>query len=152
VFNTGHVTGEEAVRLVAEARRRGVARILCPAAYFSAEECMAVAEQGAFVEFSFFVLSHATAIGQTMIDSERHRFAPVALEHVAACIRACGGPARVVLSSDSGAYVLPPPVEAFREMLVMVQSCGFADEEIRQMSAHNPARLFLRGAGGGDHA
>ncbi len=147
VFNTGHVTGDEAIRLVAEARRRGIAKILVPASYYAVEECVALAELGALTEFSFFVLSHATAIGQTMIDSEKHRFPPVRLDHVASCIRAIG-PERVVLSSDSGSYVLPPPVEAFREMLVMIQSCGFTDAEMRMMAARNPARLFLRGAQG----
>ncbi|WP_270933468.1 DUF6282 family protein [Falsiroseomonas oryzae] len=147
VFNTGHVTGDEALRLVTEARRRGVRHILCPAAYFTPEDCGAIAEQGAFVEFAFFVLSHATAIGQTMSDEQKHRFAPVTLEHVAACIRAAG-PGRTVLSSDSGSYVLPPPVEAFREMLVMIHSCGFTEAELRTMSARNPAQLFLRGRHG----
>ena len=150
VFNTGHVTGEEAIRLVAEARRRNVSKILVPAAYYTVEECVALVEQGALIEFSFFVLSHATAIGQTMIDSEKHRFPLVTLDHVAACIHAAG-PDRVVVSSDSGSYVLPPPVEAFREMLVMIQSCGFTDDEMRLMCARNPARLFLRNDNAGSH-
>ena len=38
--------------------------------------------------------------------------------------------------------------EAFREMLVMIQSCGFSDAELRIMSSRNPARLFLRGGHG----
>jgi hypothetical protein len=141
VFNTGHVTGVEAVRLTEAARGRGVEKILCPASYFSLEEGNAAAANGAFLEFSFFVLSHATAIGQTMIDGERHRFPPVSLESVAEKIRAVG-PEKCVLSSDSGSYVLPPPVEAFRELMVMIQSAGFDDDQIRQMTARNPAHLF----------
>jgi hypothetical protein len=143
VFNTGHVTGPEAVRLVAEARSRGVEKILCPASYFSIEQARAAAASGAFLEFSFFVLSHATSIGQTMIDSERHRFPPVALESVIEKIQAVG-PECCVLSSDSGSYVLPPPVEAFRELIVMVQSAGFEDQAMRLMTATNPTRLFLK--------
>jgi hypothetical protein len=145
VFNTGHVSGVEAVRLVSEARSRGVEKILCPASYFSMDEALAVAASGAFIELSFFVLSHATAIGQTMIDAERHRFPPVTLESVIEKITAVG-PDRCVLSSDSGSYVLPPPVEAFRELIVMVQSGGFDDKAIRQMTAANPARLFMKSA------
>ncbi len=143
VFNTGHVTGTEAVRLVEAARKQGVGKILCPASYFSAEEGKEVAANGAFLEFSFFVLSHATAIGQTMIDGERHRFPPVSLESVVDKIRAAG-PEQCVLSSDSGSYVLPPPVEAFRELIVMIQSAGFDDDSIRRMTAVNPAHLFRK--------
>lgn len=143
VFNTGHVTGEEAVRLVEAARRHGIERILCPASYFSLAEARATASHGAFLEFSFFVLSHATAIGQTMIDGEKHRFPPVTLDSVVEKIRAVG-PEKCVLSSDSGSYVLPPPVEAFREMIVMIQSAGFSDDDMRRMIARNPASLFCK--------
>lgn len=143
VFNTGHVTGNEAVRLVEAARRHGIERILCPASYFTLDEGKAAADAGAFLEFSFFVLSHATAIGQTMIDGERHRFPPVSLESAVEKIKAVG-PDKCVLSSDSGSYVLPPPVEAFRELIVMVQSAGFSDQDMRQMIAANPAHLFRK--------
>jgi hypothetical protein len=142
VFNTGHVEGVEAVRLVEEARSRGVEKILCPASYFSTDEARAAVAAGAFIEFSFFVLSHATAIGQTMIDAERHRFPPVTLESVIEKITVVG-PENCVVSSDSGSYVLPPPVEAFREMVVMIQSGGFDDEAMRLMIAVNPTKLFL---------
>jgi hypothetical protein len=142
VFNTGHVSGAEAVRLVEEARSRGVEKILCPASYFSIDEARAAVAAGAVIEFSFFVLSHATAVGQTMIDAERHRFPPVTLESVVEKIAAVG-PASCVLSSDSGSYVLPPPVEAFREMIIMIQSGGFDDDAIRVMTATNPTRLFI---------
>ena len=47
-----------------------------------------------------------------------------------------------MLSSDCGVYVLPPPVEGFREFLLMIESAGMAREEIRQMAGENPARLF----------
>ena len=97
---------------------------------------------GAYLEFSFFVLSHATQIGQTMIDKEKHRFGLVTLESVAEKIRRVG-PEHVVLGSDSGSYVLPPPIEAFRELVVMIQSAGFGDEDMRRMIADNPAALFL---------
>ena len=97
VFNTGHVTGAEAVRLAAEARSRGVERILCPASYFSLDEARTIASSGAFLEFSFFVLSHATSVGQTMIDAERHRFPPVTLASVVEKINGGGaGELRVV--------------------------------------------------------
>ena len=141
VFNTGHVTGPECVRVVEEAVRRGCRRILCPSSYYDPQTVKELVRLGAFVEFAFFVMSHATQIGQTMIDAEKHRFAVVDLEAIAANIEAVGC-ANVVLSSDSGSYVLPPPVEALREWLVMVASTGVSDDEIRVMVADNPGRLF----------
>ena len=105
-----------------------------------------IASEGAYLEFGFFVMSHATQVGQTMIDKERHRFSLVQLSAVAQTIRRVG-PDRVVLSSDSGSYVLPPPVEAFRELIVMIRSEGFDDDAIRLMTVHNTACLFKVGAG-----
>ncbi len=89
------------------------------------------------------MLSHATSVGQTMIDAERHRFPPVTLASVIEKIKAVG-PGSCVLSSDAGSYVLPPPVEAFRELIVMIQSAGFDDDAIRRMTATNPTALFLK--------
>ena len=141
VFNTGHVTGPECVRVVEEAAGRGCRRILCPSSYYDPPTVSELVGLGACVEFAFFVMSHATQVGQTMIDAEKHRFAAVDLEAVAANIEAAGC-ANVVLSSDSGSYVLPPPVEALREWLVMVASTGVSDGDLRVMVADNPGRLF----------
>ena len=144
VFNTGHITGAEAIRVVEEARQRGVERILAPASYFTTDEVRELVRLGATVEFAFFVMSHATQIGQTMIDKEKHRFAHVPLEAVAETIQAVG-PERTVLSSHSGSYVLPPPVEALREWLIMIEGAGFSREAIHRMVAINPAELFKVG-------
>ena len=141
VFNTGHVTGPECGRVVEEAARRGCRRILCPSSYYDPPTVSELVSLGAYVEFAFFVMSHATRIGQTMIDAEKHRFAAVDLESVSANIEAAG-PARVVLASDSGSYVLAPPVEALREWLVMVASTGVSEEDVRIMVADNPGWLF----------
>ena len=112
-----------------------------PASYLSRDTAAEVVSLGATIEFSFFVLSHATQLPQTMIDAEYHRFALVDLADVVATIKATD-PSRVVLSSDSGAIVLAPPVEVFRELLVMLQSCGIGDDALRQMSQRTPSRLF----------
>ena len=145
VFNTGHLTGEECIRVVEEAAKRGVRQILCPASYFTTDEAREVVGLGAFVEFAFFVMSHATQVGTTMIDSEKHCFSPVTLASVVEKIRAVG-PEHTVLSSDSGSFILPPPVEALREWLLMIESEDFSRDDIRRMVAENPAMLFKVGA------
>ena len=80
-----------------------------------------------------------------MIDSEKHCFSPVTLASVVEKIRAVG-PEHTVLSSDSGSFILPPPVEALREWLLMIESEDFSRDDIRRMVAENPAMLFKVGA------
>ena len=48
----------------------------------------------------------------------------------------------VVISSDSGAVVLPPPVEALREFIMMLIGCGIGVDAIRCMVRDTPGRLF----------
>ena len=141
VLNTGHISGPEAVRLVELARVRGVRRILVPANHYRPEEISAVTDAGAHAEFSFFFLSHATQVGLTHVDAEKHTVAALDLPVLAAGIHAAT-PARTVLSSDCGVYVLPPPVEGLREFLLMVASAGFDEVALRTMVADNPKRLF----------
>ncbi|WP_159587140.1 DUF6282 family protein [Chelativorans xinjiangense] len=141
VFNLGHISGPEAVKVAEQAARRGCRRLLAPAGYLSPDEATAIVGAGCLLEYSFFVFTHATDIPQTMIDAERHRFARADFSRALSIVRSVGV-GNVILSSDSGAVVLPPPVEAFREFLVMFESCGFFGHELRAMSADNPARLF----------
>ena len=141
VLNTGHISGAETVRLIEQAKRRGVTRFLAPASYFTPEEVSAVARLGAYVEFSFFFLSHATQVGLTHVDTERHTVEPVTLPKIARLIRTAGSE-RTILSSDCGVYVLPPPVEGLREFLLLIGSAGFSREELQLMSSTNAAALF----------
>lgn len=141
VLNTGHISGAEAVKLVHEAKRAGVERFLVPYLYYSPEEVKEIASSGAFVEFSFFFLTHATQVGLTHIDQEKHTVQPVALNEMARAILSAT-PGQSILSGDVGVYVLPPPVEGFREFLLLMESSGFCREDLRTMSATNPASLF----------
>ena len=75
------------------------------------------------------------------MDAEAHRVTAVSLGRMAELIRAAT-PERTVLSSDCGVYVLPPPVEGFREFLLMIESAGFSEDAIGLMAGSNPARLF----------
>ena len=135
------------MRLVELARGRGIERILVPSSHYSADEVKALVDGGAFAEFSFFFLTHATQVGLTHVDAERHMVPPVRLPEMAALIRAAG-PERSIVNSDAGVFVLPPPVEALREFLLLLQSAGFSEPELRTMSARNPAGLFKLGSGG----
>lgn len=145
VFNLGHLSGPEAVRVAEAAAERGCTRMLAPAAYLEQDEAAAIVSAGCMIEYSFFVFSHATDVPQTMIDTEAHQFPRADFTKALSIIEAVGSD-HVVVSSDSGALVLPPPVEALREFIVMMTSCGVGPDRIRKMVGENPAHLFKVGA------
>ena len=144
VFNTGHVSGPEAVRAVEAARAAGVSRILAPCSHFDDETVAEIAGLGAFAEFSFFFVSHATQVGLTHVDAAKNAIAAVTASLIAGRVRAAGVE-NAVLSSDCGVFLLPPPVEGLREFLLLMGEAGFTDAELRRMSGETPARLFRVG-------
>ncbi|OSP53995.1 DUF6282 family protein [Pseudoruegeria sp. SK021] len=144
VFNLGHLSGGEHVRVAEFAAQRGCTRMLCPAGYLDQDEAQAIAATGAKLEYSFFVFSHATDIPQTMVDRERHKFARADFGRAVSILQHIGADS-FVLSSDSGALVLPPPVEAFRGFIAMFASCGVSDADLRKMTVDNPIDLFKVG-------
>jgi Family of unknown function (DUF6282) len=141
VLNLGHLSDTEAVRLAEIAKRRGAGRMLAPANHSSIDTVRALAALGAFVEFSFFFVSHATAVGLTHVDTEKHRIAAASLDGMVERIRAA--PAEmVVLSSDCGVSLLPPPVEGLRQFVLLLEAAGLDRESLRPMLHDNPKRLF----------
>ena len=144
VFDCGHVSGREAVALAEEAKRRGVTRLRTHGSRYTTDEITAIVALGGHVEFSFFILTHATQVGLTHVDEEKHKISSAStIQDFTPRLRAAGD--RAIVSSDAGVYLLPPPVEAFREYLMLIESEGFTEAEIRRMSAENPARLFRIG-------
>ncbi len=141
VFNLGHVSDGEAVRLAEAAAARGVRRVLAPANHAAPETIRELAALGASVEFSFFFVSHATSVGLTHVDAEKHRIAPAALPEIIERIAAAPAEA-VILSSDCGVSLLPPPVEGLREFLLLLEAAGLGRDHLRMMVTENPKRLF----------
>ncbi|MGX9964038.1 DUF6282 family protein [Roseomonas sp. F4] len=141
VFDCGHVSGDEAVILAEECGRRGVKRIRTHGSRYSTDQIAAIVALGGYVELTFFSLSHATQVGLTHVDEEKHKSSSVCtVQDYTPRIRAAGD--NCILSSDGGVYLLPPPVECLREFLLLVQSEGFSDAELRRMTSTNPAALF----------
>ena len=141
VLNTGHLSAAETLRLVDVAKARGVTRMLCPANHFTPDDARALTALGACVEFSFFFVTHATQVGLTHVDAERHRVDPVTLPRITELIAAVPSE-HVVLSGDCGVSVLPPPVEGLREFLWSLKLCGVPETTLRLAVGANPARLF----------
>lgn len=140
VFDCGHVSGAEAVQLCEAAKQRGLARVRTHCGRYEPEAVAAITATGAYAEFSFFLLTHATQVGLTHVDEERHKIAGQTVQDIAPRIRAAGD--RAIVSSDAGVFLLAPPVEAFREYMLLLESEGFTEADLRRMNTTNPAALF----------
>jgi hypothetical protein len=103
-----------------------------------------IAALGGYCEFSFFALTHATQVGLTHADPEQHRIAGQTIQDLAPRIRAAGD--RAIVSSDAGIVLLAPPVESFRQFMLLLESEDFDEMAIRRMNSQNPAALFGIGA------
>ena len=144
VFDCGHVDGREAVALAEEARRRGVARLRTHCGGYDTAAITEIANLGGYCEFSFFVLTHATQVGLTHVDQEKHRAPSRTVQDLAPRIRAAGS--KAIVSSDAGIYLLAPPAEAFRQFLLLLEAEGFSELDLRRMNTTNPIDLFRIGA------
>ena len=140
VFDCGHVSAPEAVRLCEAGRSRGLTRMRTHCGRYDAQAIAAIVAAGGYAEFSFFLLTHATQVGLTHVDAEKHRIEGETIGTLAPRIRAAGD--RAIVSSDAGVFLLAPPVEAFREYMLLLEAADFTEAEIRRMNTQNPAALF----------
>lgn len=140
VFDCGHVDDWEAVALVAEAKRRGCGKVRTHCGSYDPGAIRDIVGNGAYAEFSFFSLTHATQVGLTHVDQEKHRAPGKTVQDLAPRIRAAGD--RAIASSDAGIFLLAPPVESFRQFMLLLESEGFTEAELRRMNTTNPGALF----------
>jgi hypothetical protein len=143
VFDCGHVDEREAVALVEEGRRRGATRLRTHCGGYSPAAIAELSRLGAYCEFSFFVLTHATQVGLTHVDQEKHRAPSRTVQDLSPRIKAAGD--KAIISGDAGIFLLAPPVESFRQFMLLLQAEGFEEPALRQMSAANPIALFRIG-------
>ncbi len=144
VFNTGHLSEEETIAIVGEAKLRGVERILVPANTFDISTVKNLSDAGAFVEFSFFSVSHATRVGLTHIDSEKHFIPHIPLNDIAKLI-SLSDKEKIIISGDCGVGVLPPPVEGLRCFAAGLFASGVPLDSLSIMMKDNPKMLFKVG-------
>ena len=140
VFDCGHVSAAEAVMLCETGKARGLTRLRTHCGRFPVDAIAAIAATGAYCEFSFFLLTHATQVGLTHVDQEKHNIPGQTIQDMAPRIRAAGDQA--IVSSDAGVFLLAPPSESFRQFMLLLEAAGFTEEEIRRMNTTNPASLF----------
>ena len=132
VLATGHVSPDEGLMLLREARRQGAQHMVVTHAMndpvlMNVSQMQEAAKLGAFIEFVGGSLTSADAA------SRMDRFAD-AIRKI--------GPAFCVLSSDLGQRGNALPPDGFGAFLLALRAKGFSQDEIEQMSKRNPARLL----------
>lgn len=152
-LNTGHVSNAEAMRLIELGREHGIKNILLASSVtknMSMEEQRAAAAAGAFVEHTLAGFTHTTPIPKThyyvereyaAIDEGMDEASIAGVRGVAEQIRAVGAD-KCIIATDFGVYTLPPPLEGMRAFIACLLDLGLSVDEIRAVSAENPARLL----------
>lgn len=129
---TGHVSAEEALLIVKEARRQGIDQIIVTHAIghpinMTLEQMREAARMGAFIEFvgAFIVGSHAEFTLPEYLDAIRY----VGVDHV-------------ILSSDSGQLNRPFPDDMIALVAGQLKAGGMSSDELRKIMVENPRRLL----------
>lgn len=152
-LNTGHVSADEALRLVELARERGIERILVAHVarrQMTLEQQKRAAELGAFLEATFADYVYPAGIPRTHYYVERDyrpevllddRRRPEGFAGLAAALEAVGVEP-FVLASDYGIRATPNPVEGMRQFIACLLDMDLPVADIRALTGGNPARLL----------
>jgi hypothetical protein len=132
VLATGHVSADEGLMLLREARQRGVQHMVVTHAMnapvlMTVPQMQEAAKQGAFIEFVGGSVAGAGAAAR--------------IDAFADAIRKVG-PAACILASDLGQKGNPLPADGFGAFIVALKARGFTDQELDRMSKENPATLL----------
>lgn len=131
---TGHVSRDEILALIVEARAQGFRKLLVthpydPAPGLTLDEVREIAAHDVRVEFVFCSITP--------------RWAFTTAEAIAGCVRAVGA-RRFVLSSDGGQAHNPMPADGYRTFVEALAAAGIAAEDFRAMCRDN-ADFLLHG-------
>ena len=150
---TGHVSVDEALRLVGLAGDYGIERIVVSSAVTKiadTDQLNGMASQGAFIEYTLAAFTHTTSIPKThyyvekeyaSIDEGMSEGPGGGVKHVAEQIQELGAD-HCILSTDFGVYTLPEPVEGLREFIACLLDLGISSEDIGRLVKENPERLL----------
>jgi len=151
-LNTGHVSPDEAIRLVQLAREYGIGKVLVATAVTqvaSTAQLRYMARRGAFIAYPLGAYTHTTSIPKThyyvereyAADEEMTGEASGGIRKAAEQIREVGVD-HCILATDFGGYTLPAPVEGMREFIACLLDLGLPAEDIRKMVRTNPEKLL----------
>jgi len=134
ILGTGHLSPEEGLALIRQARKAGVKRIVV------------THPMARFVGYSLELMRKALSLGASYLEFVLNDCAPrvgepIPLGDFAGAIRAIG-PARIILASDSGQVDNPPPVRMMAEYIGRLLELGLSAKDIRQMISVNPQKIL----------
>jgi hypothetical protein len=116
----------------------------------SVDEQKQAAESGAYLEQTLAAFTHTTPIPKTHYYVEREYISidegmegepHGGVKQVAEEILEVGAE-NFILSTDLGVYTLPAPVEGFREFIACMLDLGVPADDLRTITAQNPAKLL----------
>ncbi len=152
-IDTGHVSVEEAIRLVDLKKKYGYQKIIVSS---SVTKLASVAQlkymigQGALVEHTIASYMAQQMIPGThyyieeeymSIDEAMDKEAEGGIRRVGELVRELGAE-NCILSTDSGRYSMPTPLECMRVFIACMLDLNISAEEIRLMVKTNPERLL----------
>jgi len=152
-MDTGHVSVEEAQRLVDLATRYGYRKMVVSSSVTkiaNTSQLGAMAEKGAFIEFSFAAYTAANMIPLThyyvekeyiSIDEGLSDVPSGGIASVARMVRKLGA-MHCIISTDFCRYSLSTPVEGLRQFIACMLDLGITPEEIHLMAKTNPEKLL----------
>jgi len=133
-LGTGHITLQEAKKVVKEAAKVGVEKIIVthPLATFvnySNEDMKEALDNGAlFLEHVFNDVTRQVAY-------------PITQKKIADAIRAIGAK-YIVMSTDSGQWLNPIPAQSMGIYIKDMLDLGISEDDVRTMVSTNPARML----------
>lgn len=128
----GHLTAAELLVVFAEARRRGVKKLLVNHPTYIVrcgdDDIRGLVELGAYMEHSICMF----------VEGRSKKYSATELDRL---IRLAGVD-RTVLSSDLGLVGSPRPIEGFRAIVRQLIDLGYPEADIRAMTGDHAARLL----------
>ena len=147
---TGHVSNEEAFRLIELSKEFGIKKVVVSHPVIqnmSDVEIEKVVASGAYAEVALAAYTQTGTIPKTHYYAEeeyRSRNkgrANTGVAGVATQIKKFGAE-QFIIVTDFGVYTLPRPVEGMREFIACLLDMGLSEEEIPTVSSTNPGRLL----------
>jgi hypothetical protein len=152
-MDTGHVSVEEAIRLVELKERYGYEKVVVSssvAKIATMEQLKYMADKGALIELSFAAYTAPQMIPLThyyvekeyaSIDEGMTATPGSGIREVAEQIQELGAD-HCVMSTDFGRYALSTPVEGLRQFITCMLDLGIPAEDMRKMVKTNPEWLL----------
>lgn len=152
-MDTGHVSPEEAIRLVDLKDKYGYKKIVVSSAVTKVatmEQLKYMASKGAYIEFTFGAYEAAQMVPLThyyvekeyaTVDEGMSEEASGGVKLVANQIMELGGD-HCIMSTDFGRYGLSTPVEGLRQFIACMIDLGVEVEDVRKMVKTNPEKLL----------